>query len=83
MAKKEVIDNHTDFYKKVIKDLGEIGAFTPMKSEIQFMVDNNSDDIVVDYKYMSTGLHYKKKDIKEQDVIDAGFKWCPTWHYIN
>lgn len=81
--KEEVTVTKTAFYHKVMKDLASIGAFTPITSEIQFMVDNDSDDVVVDYNCMSTGLHYNKKDIDQQEVIEAGFKYWPTWNYTS
>lgn len=79
MKQKEPTNN--DFYKKVITDLIPFGFIRPNRESISFMVENNSDDVVVDYNYMSTGLHYKKNEVNKEDIEEAGFKWCETWNY--
>ena len=83
--KKEIEETNynTEFHKKIITDLLKKGVSTPSYTEIAFLSENDSDDICVDYKGMSTGLHYNKKDINEEDVFEAGFKWWPTWNFKN
>lgn len=80
---KEITNYNTDFYKKVISDLKGIGIKNPIPSEIAFMSENTSEEVSIIYKYMSTGLHYDKKECDEQDVISAGFKWWPTWNFYE
>ena len=80
---KEITNYNTDFYKKVISDLKGIGIEHPIPSEIAFMSENTSEEISIIYKYMSTGLHYNKKECDEKDVITAGFKWWPTWNFYE
>ena len=76
-------ENKPEFYKKVIQDLSDIGINSVNSEDIAFLSENTSDEISVIYKFMSTGLHYKKANIKEEEVIDSGFKWWPTWNFYE
>lgn len=84
MAKKvEEIktDYNTKFHQKVMKDLADLGYVNIPTSSIAFIVENDSDDVVVDYNAMSTGLRYNKKDIDIEEIVPAGFKYWPVWNF--
>jgi len=84
MAKKEEQKNvtHTPFYYEVINKLKELGRTVTSPETVAFMVDEEKDDICVDINFMTTGLHYNKKNVTKEDVVAAGFRWCSTWNFI-
>lgn len=73
----------TEFHEKVIKDLKKYGYTNVEDSNIGFLFENDSDIVTVDHKFMSTGLRYNKKDLNVQDILDAGFKYFPTWNFYE
>lgn len=73
----------TEFHKKVINDLKEHGYKSVEDSNVAFFFENDSDIVVVDYKFMSTGLRYNKKELNVQDILDAGFKYLSTWNFYE
>jgi len=70
----------SEFYNKVIRDLAEHGYKNVIPGNVGFLVENDNDIAVVDYNFMSTGLHYNKKDLNVDEIIEAGFKYFPTWN---
>jgi hypothetical protein len=47
------------------------------------MTHNNKLSATVNYDFMSTGIYFDRNEVSEQEVLDAGFKWWPTWHFNN
>lgn len=73
----------TEFYEKVVNDLKAKGYKDIEPSNVGFLVENDNDVVVVDYKFMSTGIHYNKKDVDPEEVVAAGFKYYPTWNFYE
>ena len=69
-----------EFYNKVMNDLKEHGYTHVVPENVGIMVENDNDIAIVDYNFMSTGIHYNKSEIDPQQVIEAGFKYFPTWN---
>lgn len=83
MKNEEIKNYDTEFHKDVIQQLEKLGYKNIANESIAIMTDNDSDDLSVDINFMSTGLHYSKKEVKEEDVREAGFKWCSTWNFYE
>lgn len=73
--------NLTPFNKKIHALLEEKGYKNVPDSSIAFIFDNLSDDVIIDINFMSTGIHFKKKNLDKKEIIEAGFRYCPTWSY--
>lgn len=86
MAEKEKNSKEvkqTEFQKKILNLLVEQGFTNPVSSKVAIMTHNNNLMASVNYDCMSTSITFPKKDVTEQEVLDAGFKWWPTWHYYG
>ena len=80
--KKQVI-SETEFQKKVLTMLIERGFKNPSPDKVAIMTHNNRVNATVNYDFMSTGISFPKNDFSDQEVLDAGFKLWPTWHFYN
>lgn len=85
MADKNVkdINKETEFQKRILGLLKEKGFNSPSSDKVAIMTHNNRDYATVNYDFMSTGIYFPKKETNQQEVLDAGFKWWPTWHFFN
>lgn len=83
MAKEEKVQTQTEFQKKVLNMLIERGFKNPSPDKVAIMTHNNRVNATVNYDFMSTGISLPKNDFSEQEVLDAGFKLWPTWHFYN
>ena len=72
----------TEFNLKIHKLLEEKGYHNISDSNIAFLEDNLSDDVILDVNYMSSGIHFKKNEINREEIISSGFRYYPTWSYI-
>ncbi len=80
---KKVEKVETEFQKRILGLLKEQGFRNPDASKVAIMTHNNRDEANVNYDFMSTGISFPKKEITDQEVLDAGFKLWATWHWIN
>lgn len=80
--KKQVIPE-TEFQKKILNMLIERGFKNPSPDKVAIMTHNNRVNATVNYNFMSTGISLNKNDFSDQEVLDAGFKLWPTWHFYN
>ena len=71
----------TEFNLKIHKLLEEKGYNNISDSNIAFLEDNLSDDVILDVNYMSSGIHFKKNEINREEIISSGFRYYPTWSY--
>ena len=83
MAKEEKVQTQTEFQKKILNLLIEKGFKNPTPDKVAIMTHNNRLNASVNYDFMSTGIEFPKNDTSEQEVLDAGFKCWPTWHFYN
>ena len=83
MAKEEKVQTQTEFQKKVLNLLIEKGFKNPTPDKVAIMTHNNRINASVNYDLMSTGIEFPKNDFSVQEVLDAGFKLWPTWHFYN
>lgn len=83
MAKEEKIQTQTEFQKKILNLLIEKGFKNPTPDKVAIMTHNNRINASVNYDFMSTGIEFPKNDFSDQEVLDAGFKLWPTWHFYN
>lgn len=83
MAKEEKVQTQTEFQKKVLNLLIEKGFKNPTPDKVAIMTHNNRINASVNYDFMSTGIEFPKNDFSDQEVLDAGFKLWPTWHFYN
>ena len=83
MAKEEKVQTQTEFQKKILNLLIEKGFKNPTPDKVAIMTHNNRLNASVNYDFMSTGIEFPKNDTSEQEALDAGFKWWPTWHFYS
>lgn len=83
MAKEEKVQTQTEFQKKILNLLIEKGFKNPTPDKVAIMTHNNRINASVNYDFMSTGIELPKNDFSDQEVLDAGFKLWPTWHFYN
>jgi hypothetical protein len=83
MAKEEKVQTQTEFQKKILNLLIEKGFKNPTPDKVAIMTHNNRINASVNYDFMSTGIEFPKNDFSDQEVLDAGFKLWPTWHFYN
>ena len=83
MAKEEKVQTQTEFQKKILNLLIEKGFKNPTPEKVAIMTHNNRLNASVNYDFMSTGIEFPKNDTSEQEALDAGFKWWPTWHFYS
>lgn len=83
MAKEEKVQTQTEFQKKIFNLLIEKGFKNPTPDKVAIMTHNNRLNASVNYDFMSTGIEFPKNETSEQETLDAGFKWWPTWHFYN
>ena len=83
MAKEEKVQTQTEFQKKIFNLLIEKGFKNPTPDKVAIMTHNNRINASVNYDFMSTGIEFPKNDFSDQEVLDAGFKLWPTWHFYN
>lgn len=83
MAKEEKVQTQTEFQKKILNLLIEKGFKNPIPDKVAIMTHNNRLNASVNYDFMSTGIEFPKNDTSEQEALDAGFKWWPTWHFYS
>ena len=83
MAKEEKVQTQTEFQKKILNLLIEKGFKNPTPDKVAIMTHNNRLNASVNYDFMSTGIEFPKNDFSDQEVLDAGFKLWPTWHFYN
>lgn len=83
MAKEEKVQTQTEFQKKILNMLIERGFKNPSPDKVAIMTHNNRVNATVNYDFMSTGISLPKNDFSDQEVLDAGFKLWPTWHFYN
>lgn len=83
MAKEEKVQTQTEFQKKILNLLIEKGIKNPTPNKVAIMTHNNRINARVNYDFMSTGIEFPKNETSEQETLDAGFKWWPTWHFYN
>ena len=72
----------TEFNLKIHKLLEEKGYNNISDSNIAFLEDNLSDDVILDVNYMSSGIHFKKNEINREEIISSGFRYYPNWYYV-
>ena len=77
------VKKETEFQKRILQLLIENGFKEPSIDRIAIMTSNDSEYANVSYNYMSTGINFPKNETSEQEVLDSGFKWWPTWHFRN
>lgn len=82
MAEKNV-KPQTEFQKKIFELLLKEGITEPIPNKVAIMTHNNRKEASVNYNFMTTKIKIPIQDVSEQEVLDAGFKWWPTWHFIN
>ena len=83
MAKEEKVQTQTEFQKKILNLLIEKGFKNPTPDKVAIMTHNNRINASVNYDFMSTGIEFPKNETSEQETLDAGFKWWPTWHLYS
>lgn len=83
MAKEEKVQTQTEFQKKIFNLLIEKGFKNPTPDKVAIMTHNNRLNASVNYDFMSTGIEFPKNETSEQETLDAGFKWWPTWHFYS
>lgn len=77
------VNKETEFQKKIFGLLIEKGFKNPVSEKVAIMTHNNKLSATVNYDFMSTGIYFDRNEVTEQEVLDAGFKWWPTWHFNN
>lgn len=83
MAKEEKVQTQTEFQKKIFNLLIEKGFKNPTPDKVAIMTHNNRLNASVNYDFMSTGIEFPKNETSEQETLDAGFKWWPTWYFYS
>lgn len=83
MDKQDKTLKQTEFQIKIFNLLKDCGIKEPQTNKVAIMTHNNKEEAIINYDFMSTGIKIPKSEISEQEVLDAGFKWWPTWHFIN
>lgn len=73
----------SQFKEKIVSLLKERGISNPLPEHVAVFTDNISGEARISYNFTSTNIRLPKSEVSKQETEEAGFKWWPTWSFIE